>query len=197
MFKQRFKTSVEGSPQKLLFFHIIIRDIKFIDWVTKTAPKRVTADFWLALRNANSIKWWCSKTHKILGFQCTVLNVQHLLIVYLLLFDSPTTDLTVLLSSSRSIYCPLNALVRTLSFSSFRPGLKGLFAHSQGNPCVCEIHECPQIHKTSPKPPLNKDSDLDNSLVQSKRPDISNLGIVNLVLSGVTRAFEATRWDIN
>lgn len=150
MFKQRFKTSVEGSPQKLLFFHIIIRDIKFIDWVTKTAPKRVTADFWLALRNANSIKWWCSKTHKILGFQCTVLNVQHLLIVYLLLFDSPTTDLTVLLSSSRSIYCPLNALVRTLSFSSFRPGLKGLFAHSQGNPCVCEIHECPQIHKTSP-----------------------------------------------
>ena len=44
-------------------------------------------------------------------------------------------------------------------------------------------------HKTLPKLLLHKDTDLDNSLIQSNRPDSSDLGIVSPVFKGVTLTF--------
>ena len=52
-------------------------------------------------------------------------------------------------------------------------------------------------HETEPKPPLYSDSVLERSLVQRRRPDSSDLGIVNPVLRDVTRALAVTSYDMN
>lgn len=52
-------------------------------------------------------------------------------------------------------------------------------------------------HKIEPKPLLYNDSVLERSLVQRRRPDSSDLGIVYPVLRGVTQALAVTGCDMN
>ena len=52
-------------------------------------------------------------------------------------------------------------------------------------------------HKIELKPPLYNDFVLERSLVQRRRPDSSDLGIVNPVLRGITQALAATSYDMN
>ena len=60
------------------------------------------------------------------------------------------------------------------------------------------IHVESPTHDTEPKPPLYNLTALAMSLVHSKSPDNSDLGIVNPTLRGVTHALAAMRraWNL-